>query len=68
MRFFCRFKGEEAEYIKRLFDEVGIGGGDSGVSIRQFTKVAVTKELKNLAATLKEYQEKQVEGESSDEK
>lgn len=66
MRFFCRYKGQEAEYIKGLFKEAGIGM-PGGPSVRQFTKSAITKELKHLAAMLLEHQQKVKEEASGEE-
>lgn len=48
MRFFCRFNGEEAAVIKSLFRLAGIGG-EGQLSLREFTKIAVRKELKILS-------------------
>lgn len=58
MRFFCRFKGEEAEQIKKLFKEIGVGEGD-GPSIRQFTKAAVTREIKALSEAYRKHLQSQ---------
>jgi len=58
MRFFCRFKREEAANIKALFNAVGIGK-KGGPSVRQFTKTAILKEVNNLAQLYKKHQESQ---------
>jgi hypothetical protein len=63
MRFFCRFKGEEAEYIKSLFAAVGVGR-TGGPSVRQFTRTAISKEIKHLAELYKKHEQKQQEPEA----